>query len=70
MSIQVEMPKWIAMDKDHTWYVYNEKPKLHNNWFYRCWFSWDQIKKINVTGFTGDWKDSLHQYVDGKWEKV
>lgn len=70
MSIQVEMPKWIAKDEDGNWYAYTTKPKLNVFMFFIWWgYNYDRIP-INVIGFDGDWKDSLHQFVDGKWIKV
>ena len=77
--IQVEMPKWminpvgfLAMCDDGDWAIYNKRPTINDLGGWGMEDSPDSTIAfcIKVIGFEGDWKDSLHQYVDGKWEKV
>jgi hypothetical protein len=70
--IQVEMPKWIAMDRGGKWYLYSTKPKtdnLEDSWFVES-NGCTKFMIIEVTGYTGTWQDSLHQFIDGQWRKV
>jgi hypothetical protein len=68
MSIQVEMPKlWIAMDIDLKWHLFTRKPYMSTTNWYVVDLS---TNFVSVTRYTGKWQDSLHQLVNGKWEKV
>jgi hypothetical protein len=80
MSIQVEMPKWwLAMDADLTWHIFWEGPTVyaHDKEWREAFCNNKEgvtlkvsIVENNVTGFDGNWKDSLHQYINGEWVKV
>jgi hypothetical protein len=65
MSIQIEMPEWLAQNKDGEFRLHNKTPRREMIY----WWS-DQSLPVKVYGFDGDWKDSLHRFVNGKWEKV
>ena len=71
MSIQVEMPKWyLAMNRDGKWFLY-ENPVVSSEWL---WTTEDLnlhhiCAEVKVTGYTGTWQDSLHQFIDGQWRK-
>ena len=61
--------KWAAKDENGKWWVYDATPKLTER-------MWDyphgdaaSIKAFTVVGWHGDWKDSLHQIIDGKLVK-
>lgn len=71
MSIQVEMPKlWIlkeSNDSGEEWFLYHGyEPFIDRG----KWHGQNVITIVKVTGFTGDWKDSLHQWNGTEWEKV
>jgi hypothetical protein len=79
MTIHVDMSKWVSMDHDGQWRLHYTKPKIRivNYTDYGCsipcggyWDSGNIMNSIKVTGFTGTWQDSLHLFVDGKWENV
>lgn len=64
--IKVTFPqKWAAMDESGLWFGYSLKPS-------RGIISWHGLRWawIDVTGYKGSWRDSLHKLVNGKWEKV
>lgn len=74
MSIQVEMPEmWIARNECESWGFFIDKPHFNEDvgrfaeWFDK--FGNEGIP-IKVTGYTGTWQDSLHQYVNGQWRKA
>jgi hypothetical protein len=75
----------VAMDRNKTWYAYDPDPwytwltRIFGKWtnqpittefsereaFYNT-----LVIRVDVTGFTGNWKDSLHKWNLKKWEKV
>lgn len=66
MSIQVEMPKWfIAMDQSGSWWIFSSEPVKN-----RSVWNGKMVDEIKVTGFTGDWKDSLHHWNGKEWVKA
>ena len=66
-SIQVEMPKWwLAMESDAIWFMYDEKPDRDDeNWL----GAGHGLGEVKVTGYTGTWQDSLHQWNGTAWVK-
>jgi hypothetical protein len=72
--IQVEMPKlWIAMNEYEMWGLFVSEPHSSEDIDKAAeWFDEDSNEgiPIKVTGYTGTWQDSLHQFIDGQWRKV
>lgn len=75
MSIQVKMPTWLAQDDLGNWHFYEVRPTLQygimgltSPW----WAMHPTLKRFptKVTGFEGDWKDSLHRWNGVEWEQV
>ena len=72
--IQVELPKWLGVDDDGNWFLFNIEP-VWNPYAFKVVGAWevehliDQIR-TKVTEIDYDGKHALYQYVDGKWVKV
>jgi hypothetical protein len=52
--------KWVAMDKDGRWSLFNEKPRLVHG----CWYLQTYINvhpDYTPRNFTGDWTESLFE---------
>ena len=60
--------KWAARDECGDWYAHDDKPKP----FYSGWFCGEKARAgtpisqfFGEITFPGDWKDSLHQIIEG-----
>jgi len=61
--------KWTAKDKDGKWWVYDEKPTPTESVWDNTHGDAVSIKIFSTPEWQGDWKDSLHQIIDGKLVK-
>ena len=64
--------KWAAMDECGDWYAHDDKPKP----FSSGWFCGEKERAgtpisqfFGEITFPGDWKDSLHQIIEGRLVK-
>ena len=66
--------KWAAMDNDGGWYAFTGKPEPRvYGWYYRSGDIFESGTEMNdIFGdipYSGDWKDSLHQIIEGRLVK-
>ena len=74
MSIKVELPTmYAAMNEYGSWGMFTDKPHIVEDMCMQSeWFddAGNEGIAIEVSGFVGDWKDSLHQWNGNEWVKI